>query len=277
MTDLLAELLYLAPAFALAGAVTGILAGLFGVGGGALLVPVLYELFRIMQVPADLVMPLCVGTSLAVIIPTSVRSYRAHKAKGAVDNDVLRVWWLPTLIGVLAGAAIAGFAPAELFKLVFIGVALANATKLLFGRDSWRIAGDLPKGALMRAYGMIIGLLSSLMGIGGGAITNMIMTLHGRSIHQAVATAAGLGVVISIPGAIGYMIAGWAQMDALPVFSVGFVSLVGVALLVPASYATAPIGVRIAHSWPKRRLEIAFGLFLLLAASRFVYALVTGG
>lgn len=270
----LIDLLLLALALIAAGAATGVLAGLFGVGGGAVMVPVLYELFGVLGVAEEVRMPLCVGTSLAIIVPTSLRSIRAHRAKGAVDEAVLKAWRVPLVIGVIVGSAIAGFAPPEVFQAVFVVVALANAAKLLLPTGHLRIAEDLPQGPLMRVYGLVIGLLSSLMGIGGGTISNLIMSFHGRSVHQAVATSAGVGMFIAIPGAIGYMLAGWPQMDTLPPFSIGFVSVVGFALVVPTSYLTAPLGARLAHALSKRKLELAFGIFLLLTASRFVVALI---
>jgi len=266
------ELAMLAVALLAAGAVTGVLAGLFGVGGGAVIVPILYEVFGFLDVPDDVRMPLAVGTSLAIIIPTSIRSFRGHYLKGAVDMDLLRAWAIPVVLGVLAGSFIARYADPAVFKIVFVIVAGTNAVKLLFGNEKWRIALDLPKGIALRAYGVLIGLMSALMGIGGGQISNIIMTLHNRGIHQAVATSAGLGVLISVPGAIGYIFAGWGRAG-LPPDAIGFVSLLGILLIVPTTLLTAQIGVNLAHSWPKRKLEIAFGIFLAIVCLRFVVAL----
>lgn len=268
------ELAVLAAGLLAAGAVTGVLAGLFGVGGGAVIVPVLFEVFRLVGVEDEVRMPLAVGTSLAIIIPTSIRSFRGHLAKGAVDTDLLKAWALPVVVGVLVGSALARFAEPWVFQLVFVVVAGFNAFKLIFGRDTWRLAADLPKGILLRVYGTFIGLASSLMGIGGGQISNLLMTLHGRGIHQAVATSAGLGVIISIPGAIGYVIAGLG-IEGRPPDAIGFVSLLGFALIVPTSLLTAQIGVNLAHAWPKRKLEVAFGLFLALVSARFLYAMIS--
>lgn len=269
-----ADLITLVIALLGAGLVTGVLAGMFGVGGGAVIVPVLYQIFGFLNVPEDVRMHLCVGTSLAIIIPTSIQSFRTHYSKGKVLMDVLRLWAVPVVLSVLAGGAIAAFAPALVLKLVFIAVALSNAIKLLSGRDDWRIAPDLPGPTGMRAYGVLIGLASSLMGIGGGAISNMILSLHGKAIHNAVATSSGLGVLISVPGAIAYIAAGWPKMAMLPPLSLGFVSLLGFALIAPTSTLVAPIGARLAHSMPKRRLEIAFGVFLLLVSARFLWGFV---
>lgn len=270
-----AEFAFVAVLLLAAGAVTGVLAGLFGVGGGALIVPVLYEVFGVTGVPDDLRMPLAVGTSLAIIIPTSIRSFMGHRARGAVDEALLKSWALPILAGVLIGAALARFAPAYVFQLVFVVVAGVNAFKMIFGIKAWNLGADLPKGGALYSYGGVIGLLSALMGIGGGQISNLIMTLHGRPIHQAVATSAGIGVLISVPGAIGYMISGFGRAG-LPVDAIGFVSFLGMALFVPTTILTANLGVKLAHSLSRRHLELAFGVFLALVSLRFIYAIITG-
>lgn len=268
-----ADLVTLAAALLAAGVLTGLLAGMFGVGGGAVIVPVLYQIFGFLGVPEDVRMHLCVGTSLAIIIPTSIQSYRAHRAKGKVLEDVLKVWAIPVVLSVIVGGAIAAFAPPLVLKLVFVIVATSNAIKLLAGRDDWRIAPELPGKTGMRAYGVLIGLASALMGIGGGAISNMILTLHGKAIHNAVATSSGLGVLISIPGALSYIAAGWPKMAVLPPLSIGFVSLLGLALIAPVSAYFAPFGARLAHRMQKRTLEIAFGLFLLTVSLRFIWGI----
>lgn len=268
------DLIFLAVALLAAGAATGILAGVFGVGGGAMIVPILYEVFRVIGVPEEVRAPLCVGTSLAIIIPTSIRSFNAHRAKGLVDLAILKVWAVPVVIGVVAGSVIARFAPAALFKIVFIVVAAASALRLLFASDKWRLGEEMPGKALMSVYGGLIGVLSALMGIGGGQLSSLFMTIYGRPIHQAVATSAGLGVLVSVPGALGFIYAGWPKMDLLPPLSLGYVSFIGFLLFVPTSIWTAPIGARLAHRLSKRKLETAFGLFLLAVAGRFLWSLL---
>ena len=270
----LGELAWLAVAILVGGVVTGILAGLFGIGGGAIIVPVLYEVFRVIGVPEEVRIQLCIGTSLAIIVPTTIRSYQAHRAKGAVAHDIVRFWWMPALIGVVLGSVIAVFAPPAVFKLVFVVLAIIIALKLLFGRESWRLGNDLPRGPGGRALGFVVGLCSSLMGVSGGSISNMILTLYGKTIHQAVATSAGLGVPITIAGTLGYMLAGLPRQALMPPLSIGFVSLVGFALMAPVSSFTAAYGARLAHVLPKRRLEIAFGIFLLLVAARLTATLI---
>ena len=268
------ELMWLAVAIVIGGVVTGILAGLFGIGGGAIIVPVLYEVFRVLGVPEEVRMQLCIGTSLAIIIPTSVRSYMVHRARGAVLTEVVRLWTLPAIVGVGVGAVIAAFAPPAVFKIVFVAIVSVIAFKLLFGRDSWKLADEFPRGPAMIGYGFLVGLCSALMGVSGGSISNMIQTLYGKPILNAVATSAGLGVPITIAGTIGYMLAGLRYQALMPPLSIGFVSLLAVALMAPISSFTAGYGARLAHAMPKRRLEIAFGLFLLTAAARFVVSLV---
>jgi uncharacterized membrane protein YfcA len=267
------QFLPLAIALLLAGGVTGILAGLFGVGGGAIIVPILYQTFTLLGVAEEVRMPLTIGTSLAIIIPTSVRSYFTHRAKGAVDMRIVRLWALPVFLGVAAGSALASIAPGWLFKIVFAAIAGGNGIALLIGRKDWHIANE-PAAFPMRALGFVIGLLSSLMGISGGMLSNITLMIFGRTIHQAVATSAGLGIIIAIPGTVGYMLAGLPKMSLLPPLSFGFVSLIGFVLLAPLGMLLAPVGARLAHAISRRRLEIAFGCYLLLMASRFVVNLL---
>jgi len=273
----LAELAWLAAAILLAGIVTGIFAGLFGIGGGAVIVPVLFEVFRVLGVPEVVRMQLCIGTSLGIIVPTTIRSYLAHRAAGLGMADVVRAWSLPAIAGVAVGAVTAAYAPAAVFKLAFVVIAAAIAAKLLFGRETWVLAHALPGRIAMAVYGALIGLASALMGVSGGSLSTMVLTLYGQSIQSAVATSAGLGVPITLAGSIGYMIAGWSQRALLPPLSIGFVSLVGVAIMAPISSYVAPYGARLSHALSKRWLEIAFGLFLLAAALRFLVSLMGHG
>jgi uncharacterized membrane protein YfcA len=271
---LIGELAFLAAVIVVGGIITGILAGLFGIGGGAIIVPVLYEVFRVLDVPEDVRMQLCVGTSMAIIVPTNVRSFIVHRAHGAVLMDVVRAWAIPSVVGVAVGALIAGLAPGAVLKIAFVIITGSIGLKLLIGRDDWRIANKLPGRVAMSVYGFILGLGASLIGVSGGSISAMILTLYGTAIHNVVATAAALGVPITIAGVVGYALAGLPQQALMPPLSIGFVSLIGFALMAPVSSATAPFGARLAHALPKRRLEIAFAAFLLLASGRFLLSLV---
>jgi uncharacterized membrane protein YfcA len=256
------------------GVLTGILAGLFGIGGGGIIVPILFEVFGALGVPADVRMQLCVGTSIVIIVPTNFRSFLAHRRQGAVMMDVVRVWAIPAVLGVAVGAAIAAFAPGTVLKLAFVVIASTISCKLLFGRENWRLGRELPGRAGMMAYGFLVGLAASLMGISGGSLSNMILTLYGTPIHRAVATSAGLGVPITIAGALGYMLAGFPHQAEMPPLSIGFVSFIGVAVMAPISSFSAPYGARLAHKLPARSIEVGFGIFLMLVSARFLVSLV---
>ena len=266
------QLVVLAIALLAAGALVGFLAGLFGVGGGTVVVPILYQVFVWFSVPDDIRMPLCAGTSLALIIPTSIASFTTHRRAASIDVALLKKWIVPVVAGVLFGAAAARYAPAFLFKLTFVVIALATAARLIFPERLPRFGHDLPK-RFVAPYGLIIGASASLIGIGGGLLSNMVMSLHGRAIHQAVATSSGVGVMVSLPGAVGYMAAGWDKVG-LPPFSIGFISIAAVLLLMPASLITARIGARLAHSVSKHRLELAFAVYLILVSLQFCASLV---
>jgi uncharacterized membrane protein YfcA len=268
------ELLLLAAAIMAGGVVAGLLAGLFGVGGGVVVVPVLYEVFRLLGVPDAVHMQLCIGTSLAIMAPTNIRSYLTHRAAGAVLMDVVRQWTPGVIVGIAIGSGIATVAPSPVFKIAFIVMATIIAGKLLFGRESWRLGNELPQHPLARLYGFAVGLMASLTGVSGGSLSTMVLTLYGKPIHQAVATSAGIVVPIALAGTVGYTVAGLPHQAQLPPLSIGFVSLIGFALMAPVSSFTASYGARMAHALSRRALEVAFGLFLLAASLRFVASLI---
>jgi len=267
------ELAILAAAIAGGGVLTGILAGLFGIGGGGVIVPVLYEVFRALGVSEDIRMQLCIGTSLAIIVPTTFRSYFTHRVEGIGLHDVVRRWTVPAIAGVATGAAVAAVAPAAVFKVAFAVIASVIAAKLLFGRESWRIADDLPRGPTMLLFGYLVGLSSSLMGVSGGSMSNIIMTLYGKTIHAAVATSAGLGVPIAVAGTIGFMLAGLPRQSLMPPLCIGYVSILGFVVMAPISSYMAGFGAKLAHKTPRRWLEIMLGVFLATMAARFIVSL----
>jgi len=270
----ISEIIWLALWIVAAGVLVGILAGLFGIGGGAIIVPVLYEVFRVLGVPEDVRIQACIGTSLAIIVPTTVRSYLGHKKKGSVLPEVVRIWALPAIAGVAIGSLAASFAPAFVFKTAFLVFVTFIAIRMLFGGERWKLGDQLPGRGMLAIYGLITGLFSSLVGVSGGAISNAVLTLYGRPMHQAVGTSAGVGVPITIAGTIGYMLAGWPHMTQLPPLSIGYVSLVGLVLMAPVSSYTTSYGVRLAHWLPRRKLEIAFGVFLIVVALRFAASMI---
>lgn len=263
----------LALAVLVTGAVVGVLAGLFGIGGGAIIVPVLYEIFAVVGVDESIRMHVALGTSLGVVLPTAVRSFRSHLQRGTVDMAVLRPWVVAVPAGVVLGSLIVASLSSAGLRGVFAVLATLFAAKMLFGRAEWRLGDTLPSGVPNAMVGIVIGFISTLMGIGGGVMSTVYMTLYGRSLLQAISTSAGVGALIAVPGTLGYMAAGWG-VPGLPPLSIGFVSLIGVGLIIPAALVTTPLGVRFAHSWPRRRLEIGFGIFLLTVAARFASSLI---
>ncbi|WP_029004552.1 sulfite exporter TauE/SafE family protein [Azorhizobium doebereinerae] len=258
------------------GVASGILAGLLGVGGGGIIVPVLYEVFRIIGVSDDVRMQLCIGTSLAIIIPTSIRSFQAHKARGLVVPGLMKALGVPAVLGVIAGSALAGVVPGAVLQGVFIVVAVILAAKSIAGRADWRLGDTLPGPAVLRICGFVIGMASSMIGIAGGGLATILLTLYGVPIHAAVATSAGIGIFIPIPGVIGYAVTGWPHLAELPPLSIGYVSVLGFLCMAPVSTLVAPLGARLAHALPRRALEVGFGLFLLAVAARFLAAILWG-
>jgi uncharacterized protein len=266
------ELALLVGALLVAGFVTGLLAGLLGIGGGGILLPLLFELFGALGVDDAVRLHLAVGTSLAVIVPTSIRSFTAHRAKGAVDMDLLRSMAPAVVVGVGLGALLARYASDDVLKLVWVGAATLMALKLAFGPD-WRLGDAVPGQPFRALYGGFVGLVSTLMSVGGGVFITALMTFYGQSIQRAVATSSGFGPLISIPGTLGFVWAGWGAAG-LPPGSLGYVSLLGALLIIPTSVAAAPLGVRLAHGISRRKLELAFALFLLTVGLRFLLSLI---
>ena len=264
------ELGTLALGLVIAGAVSGLTAGMLGVGGGIVVVPVLYHVLGLMGVDPGVRMHLAVGTSLATIIPTAFASVRAHDRKGAVDWALLKRWSIPMLIGVAAGSALAGIARGQTLALIFALAAFPVAIQLAFASEERRIADRLPEGPTGLILPALIGGLSTMMGIGGGTIGVPVMTLFGVPIHRAVGTASAFGVIISIPGAIGAVIAGLGA-HGLPAWSLGYVNLMGFLLIAPISFFAAPFGAHIAHEMDRKKLRAVFALFVAVTAGRMLY------
>jgi uncharacterized membrane protein YfcA len=267
------DLLLVAMALAAAGLAMGFLVGLFGIGGGGIAAPVLYEVFSFLGVDPAIRMHLALGTSLAVMIPTSIRSFLAHRSRGGVDMDAWRRLAPGVVAGVVLGALIASVSSGAALKWVWIAFSFSMAAKLWFGRDTWRFGAALPPRPTVELWGLFTGTISTLLSIGGGANITMMLTLYGRSIQTAVGTAAGVGPLIAIPGAIGFIWAGWGVPVPLP-FTVGYVSLISAAALIPTGVLAAPWGVRVAHGISRRKLEIGFGLLLATMGAKFLLSVL---
>ncbi|MGI9426571.1 MAG: sulfite exporter TauE/SafE family protein [Hyphomicrobiaceae bacterium] len=254
------------------GCLTGFLVGLLGVGGGGVMVPVLYEVFSVLDVDSSIRMQMSVGTALAVMVPTSLRSFYTHSRHGQVDTLILKRLVVPVVVGVCAGSVIAKFTHSDTLKWVWVVCSSLLAAKMLFGREDWRLGDAVPKSFWLEIYAVGIGTISSLMSVGGGAFMTVMMTLYGRTMQQAVATSSGFGPAVALPGMIGFVWAGWGH-DRLPPLSLGYVSLLGAIIMISTSLMTAPIGARVAHGISRRALEMALGGFLTLVAIRFLFAL----
>lgn len=269
------EYLVLAIAMLGTGVIGGILAGLLGVGGGIVIVPVLEFVLGLLGVPVEIRMHVAVATSLAVIIPTSISSARAHHARAAVDIPLAKRWAVFILFGAILGIVIASQVQGVVLSAVFGVVALLVAIKMALPLDDVTLTAAVPKGILTGAVPATIGAISTMMGIGGGTLSVPALTLMNTPIHRAVGTSALFGLLISIPGAVGFAIAGWDHPQ-LPAASLGFVNLVGFALIAPVTVLAAPLGARIAHALNRRNLSLLFGLFLLLVSARMLFRAVQG-
>jgi uncharacterized membrane protein YfcA len=266
--------LILGAAMLATGIVAGVLAGLFGIGGGIVIVPVLETALGFAGVDPAIRMHIAVATSLATIVPTSISSARAHHKRGAVDTDIVRRWGVFVLVGSLLGAWVASQVHSDVLAIVFATLALLMAVKKVFFPDSRNLTDGIPKGPLVPGLLTVIGLFSSMMGIGGGLFTVMTLTLFSVPIHRAVGTAALFGLFIAVPGMLGFMAAGWGD-PRIPSGSLGFVSLIGFACIAPVTVLAAPFGARIAHALSAKHLNMAFGVFLVIASARLFYRAFT--
>lgn len=261
--ELLAENLNLILALIAAGAFAGIAAGLFGIGGGVVIVPALYGLFGAFGFDDDVRMKTAVATSLATIVITSWRSCRAHYKQGGVDVRVLKAWVPWIVSGALIGALIASQLPGKSLVLFFGGFIVLVALQLAFGSPDWRISNQLPEGWIKVFLANSIGISSAMVGIGGGVFGVLVMTLSGKPIHRAVGTAAGFGAANGLPAALIFMITGLLAGGTIP-FSVGYVNIPGFVLIASLTAMLAPVGARLAHKLPAIGLRRLFAAILLL-------------
>jgi uncharacterized membrane protein YfcA len=269
-----ATLLPLAAALVAAGLAAGLLAGLLGVGGGIVVVPVLFHLFTGFGFSESVSMLMAVGTSLGAMVPTSLSSARSHFKRGAVDGALVRRWGAAIVLGVVAGTLIASTVRGQVLTIVFGVVTLLVAFNLALRGEGRAIWPTLPKGAPLQAVAFSIGVISSLMGIGGGMLSVPVMSACSYPMRKAVATAAMTGVLIALPGAAGFVLAGLGQ-PGRPPLSLGYVNLIGFALMVPATVLAAPWGARLAHTLDPRWLRWSFVVFLVATAIRMLWRAFT--
>ncbi len=247
------------------GAFAGVLAGLLGVGGGIILVPSFFYAFQMLGYDGPQLMQICLATSLATIMVTSVRSVLSHNRKGTVDWGILRSWAPGIAIGAIFGVVVAAGLRSGTLQVIFGALALIIGLYMAFGRSEWRLGDAMPTGFRRAGLSPGVGFLSVLMGIGGGSFGVPLMALHAVPIHRAVATAAGFGVTIAVPSVAGFLLFDIAPAHRPPM-TVGAVNLVAFAIVIAMTLITAPWGVKLAHAMDPKPLKRAFGGFLTLVA-----------
>ncbi len=256
------------------GLFAGVLAGLLGVGGGIVIVPVLDTALGVMGVDPAIRMHIAVATSLATIILTSISSTRAHHARGAVDFALARQWGAFILLGSVAGTVLASRMDSSVLSMVFAVVAILVAAKMVLPTDNLRLADHVPGGLPGKLPPLLIGGLSCMMGIGGGSLSVPTLTLLSVPVHRAVGTSALFGLLIAVPGTLTYIVTGWGD-PRLPGGNLGYVSLLGLCLIAPTTVLAAPLGAKLAHRLNQRQLSLVFGSFLLLVSVRMLYRAFT--
>ena len=271
--ETLTALLPLFGVLVLTGAIAGVLAGLLGVGGGIVVVPVLYSLLGFLEIDDSVRMHVSVGTSLASIVVTSIVSARAHHKRGAVDVDLLKSWAIFICVGSILGTFVAGAVDGPVLSAIFAVIALLVALYMAFTPANFKIREGLPGKWLGRISGLGIGGISAMMGIGGGTLGVPYFNAFGFPVHRAVGTSAAIGLIVAVPAAIGFIVSGWG-IPALPDASIGHVNLLGLLLIAPFTSLTAPLGVKLAHFMSPRALKMAFSIFLFATSVRMFVGLL---
>jgi len=260
--------------YCLLGAFIGILAGLLGVGGGLVIVPILVFTFGYQQIPFAIIMHLALGTSLASIVFTSISSFMAHHKRGAVDWSTVRRIVLGVMVGTFLGSCIASLLPTTVLKGFFVLFLYFVAYQFLTNRKP-KPSRELPGPAGMFGVGNIIGVVSSLVGIGGGALSVPFMIWCNVTVHRAIGTSAAIGLPIAIAGTFGFLVNGWGN-PALPEYSLGFIYLPALLGIAAVSVLTAPLGVKLAHSLPVDKLKKIFALLLIVVGTRMLWTIFHG-
>ncbi len=253
------------------GALAGVLAGLLGVGGGIVIVPVLSVILAVLGVEPAILMHVAVGTSLLTIVPTSISSARSHARRGAVDWSLIKRWAATIVVGAILGGLAAGQLRSAQLSLVFAVIALAVALFMLLRREGQPLFQGLPRTPLDQPIPLTMGVISTLMGIGGGTLGVPLLSACAYPVRQAVATASVFGLLIAVPGSIGFVVSGWGHPD-LPPFSLGYPNLLGLVCIAPLTIVFAPLGAKIAHTIRPGLLRVLFALFLIATAVKMLLA-----
>ena len=259
----LSTLLPLVAALVVIGGIAGLIGGLLGVGGGIVLVPAFFYAFGYLGYGGEQLMQVCVATSMATIVITSLRSLSSHNRKGAVDWQVLKSWGPGLVIAAAIGTFVASRVSSMTLQMVFGGLAGLAGLWMAFGRDHWRLGQAMPREPVRSFWAGGVGFFSAMMGIGGGTFGVPLMTLYGLPIHRAVATASGFGVLIAVPSVLGFLL---LSVAGAPPYTVGAVNLPAFLVVIGTTLLTTPLGVRLAHAMNPRPLKRAFAIFLTLVA-----------
>lgn len=257
------------------GGLAGFLAGLLGIGGGMILVPGLYYLFSSLGFTHPELMHVAVGTSLAIIIPTGISSARAHWKKGSVRIDVVKKLGVGIVLGVGIGTLIADMLSGQNLKMVFAIALFVFAGLMQIQPEKFHLRADLPAQPWPSLAGMVVGLLSTLMGIGGATLNVPYLTLNGVPIHTAIGSSSAMGPLIALPGAIGFILIGWG-VEGLPPLSLGYINLLAAAVIAPVSVLVAPLGAHAAHRFSVKAMRRVFSFFIIIVAAKMLYDLLHG-
>lgn len=257
------------------GVVSGIAAGLLGIGGGAVIVPALSTALLLLGYDSDIVQHVAVGTSLAIIIPTGIMSARAHHRRGALDMRVLRLWTPFIVIGTFIGGLLAGYFSGDVLRVVFAVMAFVIAANIVFGFQT-KLMGHLHGSSpVHRISAFVVGFISALMGIGGGSLTVPTLVAFGSTMHAAVGTSAAVGVAIAISGTLGFVISGWGIAE-LPPLSVGYINLLALVLVAVLAALFAPVGAALAHRLDQKTLKYVFAGFLVVVGCNMLWKVLAG-
>lgn len=257
------------------GVVSGIAAGLLGIGGGAIIVPALSTALLLLGYDSDVVQHVAVGTSLAIIIPTGIMSARAHYKRGALDLNILKLWAPFIVAGTFIGGLMAGMFSGDVLRVVFAVMAFLIAANIIFAFQT-KVMGHLHGSSLThRISAFVVGYISSLMGIGGGSLTVPTLVAFGATMHAAVGTSAAVGVAIAISGTLGFIISGWGA-SGLPPLSFGYINLLALVLVAVLAAVFAPLGAALAHRLDQKTLKYVFAAFLVFVGLNMLWKVVTG-
>lgn len=257
------------------GLISGVMAGLLGIGGGIIMVPAMVLAYQLLGYDPAVIMHVAVGTSLGVIIPTGLRSAQSHNKRGAVDWAIAKSWGPWIVIASLVGGLMAGLYSAGALKIIFGVMALFIALNMVLPvqRKMMEKLAGVP--TANRISAAVIGYVSALMGIGGGSLTVPTLTAFGVPIHTAVGTSSALGVILAVPAAIGFIISGWCVAGAPPL-SLGFINLPSLVLIGGMAALSAPLGVVLAHKLDAKLLKAVFAVFLIVVGLRMIAQAVFG-